>query len=927
MLDPLKKQLHIILTEPVIFLRSSDPSGRHQPDPNDPPALVRGILNLNVVKPIGISSIEVELIGLLTLRPPEAIRSRRIELPETQRIYSSTATVFRADQVPHGRRFASVGPGLSTANSNDDDEHAATTLSRPPPSPRRRSERRSSVSVPPDLGPTPPYTPRGQSPTPIQSRLGARVDNTTQTLEELRQALRDNSEGQACRNGFAPPSSRPTSIVFPPPNSTTHSDASSTSNASFHQENDNRTDDMAHTTPSFEGHTSLHNIAEEPPRALPRRGLSPSRPSRAHSPENTTQPCRDSSNTSTGRSRLHRSLGSVLDAVKEVASRAPSRSRGVIGSEERERGRTRVRIVAEGQSGTSILEVGEGVAGTRSGSQLGANASHPSSHMEHREHHLLGLGRVFGLERDHEKENDGEHKSKNSGEGWREFKPGEFDYPISFLLPSNLPPTFAVPYGSLTYAIKAVAHRPGTFTSKLSCQVPLLVVAAQAIGAGEDGGDPGPLIVQKEWNGKLAYSIELSSRLFLLGSQRHLETAVSEGSHVNTEPLAEAEVEARAEAAYGTAILDLTLLPLEKIKIWRLGVVVDQRIGYVDGRGTLFGDDKRQVRLLDVQDTCSTEEMDLVDKEEQTHKNKHKDKHGFTQIPLLPTPISPHRSPLLRYIPPSIDPSILAGPGPYTLSFTIGLPGCNDPSSGDYGLHFTVKQKDSGVRVEHSLRVVMRIEWVGDEGTNDHEKGDKKKLVDIALQTPITILSCRCVPEYQRLPRYSRITEDNLRDRAACACQQSVLGRTDQGHEHLGHVMTSSSTSSFESQDTGGHSHRHADVQRSGPERLSTSSSTHTSDHPSPLAAPTHPHTPPSVRSGRSSVPPHTHSHDQHHHSRPLSYTVSTSHVRGHSQTPISTPHPSRPPSPLAQYERLVSGLESEAGEAPPSYESIASDL
>lgn len=327
---------------------------------------------------------------------------------------------------------------------------------------------------------------------------------------------------------------------------------------------------------------------------------------------------------------------------------------------------------------------------------------------------------------------------------------GTYSYPISFLLPPNLPPTLSVPRGSLNYVIKAVAHRPGTFTSKLSCQIPLIVAAAPAIGEGEGSGDPGPLFVQQQWGGKLAYSFGLSSRLFLLGSQRHLGTAVSEGIRANTESLVEAEAEARAEATYGTVILDLTLLPLEKIRIWGLRVVVDQCIRYVDerGRGRLFRDDKSEVKLLDVQDTCSAEEMGLMGEEGQTQKNKHK-KDDFTHIPLLPTPISPHRSPLLRHVPPSTDPSILAGPGPYTLSTSIGLPGCNDSSGGDHGLHFTVKQKSSSVRVEHSMRIIMRVESVGGEDTNDHEGGDKKRLVDIAVTVaPITILSVSPVSSF-----------------------------------------------------------------------------------------------------------------------------------------------------------------------------------
>ncbi|KAG8215107.1 hypothetical protein J3R82DRAFT_8558 [Butyriboletus roseoflavus] len=927
MLSDSKKQLDITLTEPTLFLRTSDPTGQVEPDPNDSPTLVRGILNLHVVKPIGISSIEVELAGVLTLRPPDE-RSSRLELPETLRIYSSAVTVFRADQVPRGRRPASVGPGLSTANSSSDDGYAITALPRPPPSPRRRSERRSSVSVPPDLDPTPPYTFVAQPPTPHQSRLGSPVENLGQTLEE--HALRGSSEGQIHSNGSAPPSSRPHSIAFSLPNPT---NASSNSDVSLLRENDDHTNGRAHTGPPFEDGTSSFNTPEEPPHILP----PPSHPSRAHSPGNTHGAqlhtrvnSRDSSITPAGRSRLHISLSSVLDAVMEVTSRAPPRSRSV--AEERGRGRTRARIPAEEQSEES--NVGEGVTGTGDGSQLGGNSSHPSRHVEHREHHLLGLGRVLGLERGHE-EKDGEHKSKEHGGGWRVFKPGTYSYPISFLLPPNLPPTLFVPHGSISYNIKAVAHRPGAFTSKLSCQVPLIVVAAPTTGAGEGGGDPGPLFVQKQWEGKLAYSFGLSSRLFVLGSRHHLETAASAGVRANAEPLVQAEVEARADATYGTVTLDLNILPLDKLKIWRLSVVVDQWIRYIDERGKLFRDDKMHVKLLELEDTCLTEDLD----EEETRKNKHRQKHGFTRIPLLPTPISPHRSPLLRHVPSSTDPSILAGPGPYMLSTSIGLPSCNDPSGDGCGLHFTVKQKSSSVKVEHALRIVMRTEWVGDEDTSDHG-GDTKKLVDIAVQTPITILSCRCVPEYQTLPRYSEITEDGLQSPAACACQPSVVRRHGREVEtHIERAMSSNSTHPFESEDGMRHVHHQADEQRSGRERSRSSSRARRSGQMtrSPLTTtPPHLYLPPeSPTSGaselgwrRSAAHAETHSRGQHHHhSRYQSYTASTSHVRTHSETPISTPRESRPPSPLAQYERLVSGLESDAGDAPPSYESISSGV
>lgn len=102
-------------------------------------------------------------------------------------------------------------------------------------------------------------------------------------------------------------------------------------------------------------------------------------------------------------------------------SRAPSRSRVVTRSEERERGRTRVRIIAEEQNREGT-RVGEGSVRTGS-SQSAATGFNPSGHVEHREHHMLGLGRVLGLHRDHEKEKDVQQQ-KEQGEGWREFKPG-----------------------------------------------------------------------------------------------------------------------------------------------------------------------------------------------------------------------------------------------------------------------------------------------------------------------------------------------------------------------------------------------------------------------------------------------------------------------------------------------------------------------
>lgn len=68
-----KNSLAIRLTESVVFLRTGDGTGRTRQgaQPTAPPAMVRGLLTLNIVKPTKISSIEIELVGKTSTAWPE----------------------------------------------------------------------------------------------------------------------------------------------------------------------------------------------------------------------------------------------------------------------------------------------------------------------------------------------------------------------------------------------------------------------------------------------------------------------------------------------------------------------------------------------------------------------------------------------------------------------------------------------------------------------------------------------------------------------------------------------------------------------------------------------------------------------------------------------------------------------------------------
>lgn len=167
---------------------------------------------------------------------------------------------------------------------------------------------------------------------------------------------------------------------------------------------------------------------------------------------------------------------------------------------------------------------------------------------------------------------------------------GTHTYPLSFALPATLPPTARYPHSSTTYRIKAHVHRPGAFTPKLkasrevflhSCPVELegdgeagpedlglrgagagggngangdasanANGAPPSFGAGGSeapnglnlGGVGGAVNVEREWDDCLRYRIEFGKRKVEMG---------------------------------GYMDLRIMLMPMEKIRIWRIGVYLE----------------------------------------------------------------------------------------------------------------------------------------------------------------------------------------------------------------------------------------------------------------------------------------------------------------------------------------------------------------
>ena len=118
-----------------------------------------------------------------------------------------------------------------------------------------------------------------------------------------------------------------------------------------------------------------------------------------------------------------------------------------------------------------------------------------------------------------------------------------------------------------------------------------------------------------------------------------------------------------------------------------------------------------------------------------------------TPLPILPLtsddPEAFKHSPLFSMVNPGDDlsefASSLMGPGPWTLHHDLPLP------SSCKLLNFTNKNQRSNIIVQHTLKVIIRVE----RGDDLHvDATGKRRLFDIVVQTPVHILS---VSHYVRM--------------------------------------------------------------------------------------------------------------------------------------------------------------------------------
>ncbi|KAJ6631582.1 hypothetical protein B0H10DRAFT_1772333 [Mycena sp. CBHHK59/15] len=463
-----KNSLTIRLTEAAVFLRTTENNARRRSPANDPadapPSMLRGLLTLNIVKPVKITSIDLELQAKTSTSWPEGIGARRVDVQEEHKVFSESTVYFRAGPAP--RRTASVGPGVLPWHEDDYPfEHTSLPETprlhddpQPSPRPSARAARRVSADssyfhhtsiheshdhpgppIPPYSSlPTPPSTSNDASPRRSLSHL-MRVDgDPAQTLEDFRNALRLGLS--PARSGAGDRSPGP---------------LRSSASSSFREHES-----------SLSRRPSIDTLEEADERHIPGN----SSPSRAEH-----------------RGRHARfSLTSVSNALMDAVRSGSPKTRSSKEREEHEdsarRGRTREKGALSEEGGPS------------------------KERHAHLNLHSHTIGRTFGLRE--------EGKGKDKAEGWKEFKKGTYTFPISFAIPANAPPTMECPFGTVVWRLKAHVHRPGAFALRMTAVREVIVIAAPTE---DDTEDTENIVVERHWEQQLQYLISIAGRSFPIG--------------------------------------------------------------------------------------------------------------------------------------------------------------------------------------------------------------------------------------------------------------------------------------------------------------------------------------------------------------------------------------------------------------------------
>ncbi|KAI9465256.1 hypothetical protein BJY52DRAFT_1209668 [Lactarius psammicola] len=622
--EPHKNSLSISLIDPIVFLHGVDSSSwRSTVHENAPPSILRGLLTLCLAKTTRISSIQVELIGQSVTSWLEGPAVRPTEMQDENKLFHATQTFFQAPQSTTSRRAISapgedefVGRVSSLSPIHSPDSTHFFHMFDPP---RGRERARGHLSADETI------PQRSHSPTAQNSQPHAPFQEDVSMLPA--DPLRDDSH---IRTWEAP--SRPPLGELMHPISPTSSPI-----------------DLLYEGRSFSQTPSV------PPSSLPSRPVSPAS-SVSHSSLSTASSLYLLHQHELPAPSSRRTSGGTRES-----SPAPPRSHS--------RDRTSARFSLAGVS-NSILEAMRGLSGTSKerGRSRRSGESTGEGHILPR--HPPGTG----------SEVVGSDEHMDAGDGWQEFKKGTviftlqyfplseraaglYTFPISFSIPSCMPPTISCDYGSVTWRLKANVHRPGVFTPRFSASREVILVASPS----EDQEDTEGITIERTWEDQMRYTLSVSGRMFPIG---------------------------------GTIPITLSFMPMAKVRIYKITVQLKEQV--------MFFTCESMIRR-----TGAAQRINLLSLEP-------RDKDS----PLLPLSQAATDSPLHALLGSDDVSSELTakfmGAGPWTLQTDLKVP------NGSRTLHFSNKNWRAPIQISHTLKIVIRIER-GDDKQMDPKTGKRKR--------------------------------------------------------------------------------------------------------------------------------------------------------------------------------------------------------
>ncbi|PFH52148.1 hypothetical protein AMATHDRAFT_190088 [Amanita thiersii Skay4041] len=676
---PKKNSLSIRLTESAVFLRTR-PGRRSTHDSQ--PSVLRGLLVFDLAKPTKISSIELELQAKSSSAWPEGFGARRVDITEEHTVFQASTVYFRAGKT-QARRTTSIGPGIAP------------------------DELEASLE---DWDASHPHTPRflhdvSQPPTRPSSRRGS-IDHSDLHLDPV-----DHHEDHHLHHlGRIPPYSlyapgSPLASVSPSPASSMHH------------------------LPLVGTHVDIHTPPTSPTSRRSRASLALLSPAATISESNDYLShgyFRHEHDAEMHDEAHHGDLSRHSTPLSPSPSQRPDSSR-----ERRGRSGTRFSLASMSNALMHAMRPGTPLTPRHSTedariSQRGRTLEKSSATMQDPTSHERGHSKERSTLNKFSEILRGDHDHKDSGSNWKEFKKGTYTYPISISIPGHCPPTMRCEYGSVSWRLRAVVHRPGTFRPRFTAAREVIIVACPIE---DDIEDTENIIVERHWDQQLQYLVSVSGRSFYIG---------------------------------GAIPFSITLMPLAKVHVHRIVVYIEERVDYYTKMARPGHIDPiKRFELLSVKN--STKEDDPI-------------------LPLETDDVDALKnSPLYTLCPVDGDLSEMAsnlmGPGPWSFNKDLQLPkSCSQ-------IHFTNKNKKSNIVINHTLKCVIRVSHGDDRYINP--KTGKRKLFDIVIHTPVHILSssfvqCRCNPDWSALPGYTERFTTSGSTRSTCPCEAKRLAN---GHD------------------------------------------------------------------------------------------------------------------------------------------------